>query len=161
MPPMPIVKGETEKLYSTIAEICKVDDLTDTSDESGPESAPKENSNKGVSVCQDRGGNQEDGSMLATVADGTDAPATVADGTDAPATVADVKDKSDDITEKSTVPNSGIEMPTAAPSKSDTPKRDFRKEKDKSDYRREKEHRRRGTNAMLSQKKKVFLQGEA
>ena len=151
MPPMPIVKGETEKLYSTIAEICKVDDLTDTSDESGPESAPKENSNKGVSVCQDRGGNQEDGSMLATVADGTDAPATVAD----------VKDKSDDITEKSTVPNSGIEMPTAAPSKSDTPKRDFRKEKDKSDYRREKEHRRRGTNAMLSQKKKVFLQGEA
>lgn len=134
MPPMPIVKGETEKLYSTIAEICKVDDLTDTSDESGPESGPKENSNKGKSACQDREENQEDGSMMATAADGTDASATVAD----------VKDKTDDITEKTTAPNSDKEMPTAAPSKSDTPKRDLRREKDKFDYRREKEHRRRG-----------------
>lgn len=149
MPPMPIVKGETEELYSTIAEICKVDDLTDTSDESPPESAVKENSNKGPSVRQDSKKKREDGSTPATVADDTDAPATVVDGTDASATVADSTHAAKDITEKTTTPNSGVEISTAAPSKSDTPTPDSRREKDKLDFRRDKERRRRGAKIVL------------
>ena len=151
MPPMPIVKGETEKLYSTIAEICQVDDLTDTSDESASESESKENSNTGLSVCQDKGGNQEDGSTPTTIVNSTDAPATIVNSTDALATVADIKEKTEVITGKSTVSNSGMGISTAAPSKSDTPKPDFRREKDKFDYRRDRERRRRGTNVASSQ----------
>ena len=118
---------------------------------SSPESASKENSNKGLSVCQDKGGNQEDGSTPTTIVNSTDAPATIVNSTDALATVADIKEKTEVITGKSTVSNSGMGISTAAPSKSDTPKPDFRREKDKFDYRRDRERRRRGTNVASSQ----------
>ena len=62
MPPMPIVKGETEELYNAIAEICEADDFTDASDERPPESAAKAKCDTGESV---RG----DGTNAASVAD--------------------------------------------------------------------------------------------
>ena len=123
MPPMPIVKGETEKMYNAIAEICQAEGFTDSSDESTPESATK--ADKGLSK-NDRG---EHRSTETTVAGGIAAV---------------------DNTNKSTdEPKAATKLPTAASAKSSAhEKPDFRRDKDRLEFRREKERRRRGPDVV-------------
>lgn len=106
-------------MYNAIAEICQAEGFADSSDESTPESATK--ADKGLSK-NERG---EHRSTETTVAGGRAAV---------------------DNTNKSTdEPKAATKLPTAASAKSSAhEKPDFRRDKDRLEFRREKERRRRG-----------------